>query len=111
MSLTGAGGMTAYLESTNGTPTNVTICFALFSVAGPSLTQIGSTQSAGVTASAAVPNPVTFNFNVGGGVSLAATQSIEVVVWLAATSSGASSNVSLVYDQSGVASQVSLVTT
>jgi hypothetical protein len=105
VNLTGAGGMTAYLESTTSTAANATLCFALYSSSG-SPSKIGSTQSINVTASAATPNPVTFNFNVGASATLANPQSIEIVLWIAS----APSNVSLVYDQSGVNSQVSLVT-
>ncbi|HUZ29199.1 MAG TPA: prepilin-type N-terminal cleavage/methylation domain-containing protein [Solirubrobacteraceae bacterium] len=111
--LTGTGTMTSYFESGTATPVNATLCMALYvlpSGLGGTLlgTQIGGTFSASVSASAGVPTPATFDFNVGSGTyALASTGAarIEVVVWIVNSSSA----VDLVYDQSQFASQITFL--
>jgi hypothetical protein len=111
--LAGTGTMATYFESGTATPVNATLCMALYALPsglGGTLlgTQIGATFSASVYASAGVPTPATFDFNVGSGtyalVSTGAAR-IEVVVWVVNSSSA----VDLVYDQSQFASQITFL--
>jgi hypothetical protein len=116
--LTGTGNMTTYLESTTSATVNATLCLSLYVVQGSVLgmpggnllsTRIGTAASASVSATAGVPTPVTFDFNTGSGtyaVASVGTTRIELVVWIAATSSP----VDLVYDQANFASQITMMT-
>jgi Tfp pilus assembly protein PilV len=115
--LTGTGNMTAYVESGTGQAINATLCMGLYLVpagvlgvpAGNLLAHpIGAAVSASVYAAAGVPTPVAFDFNVGSGTDVVASTGLtrlEVVVWIA----GTSSPVNFVYDQSQFASQVTLM--
>jgi hypothetical protein len=114
-SLTGTGTMTTYVESGMATPVNATLCLAIYALpsglgglGGLFGNQIGATVSASVYAAAGVPTPVTFDFNLGSGTYTIASTGlarVEVVVWIANTSSA----VDLVYDQAQFASQVTFL--
>jgi Tfp pilus assembly protein PilV len=121
--LTGAGSLTTYIMSNSGVAVNVKLCLGLYLVPGGILgsltgnllsSPIGAAVSASVTAQAGVPTPVSFNFNTGlasvdqiNGGGLLGLPRVEVVVWVAAS---ASTSVSLVYDQTNFASQITLMT-
>jgi Tfp pilus assembly protein PilV len=107
LNLNGTGSMTAYLESTAGAPATGTLCIALYTVSGTTLTRVGSPASVTLSAPTGTPSPVSFTFNVGGSASVANPQSLEVVLWLA----GASSNIALVYDQTRFPSEFTLIST
>jgi hypothetical protein len=113
--LTGTGTMTTYVESSTSTTVNATLCMALYALpAGPILgnafggTQIGATFSTTVSATAGVPTPATFDFNVNSGTyALASTglARVEVVLWFTNTSNA----VDLVYDGAAAASQITFL--
>ncbi|HEU0318973.1 MAG TPA: prepilin-type N-terminal cleavage/methylation domain-containing protein [Solirubrobacteraceae bacterium] len=121
VNLNGTGGMTTFVESTSAVAVDATICLGLYivpsgllgGVLGNLLSQpIGVAVQASVTATAGVPTPVSFNFNVGRTASISSTvlnlARIELVVWVAAS---AATNVAVGYDQAQLASQVTLMTT
>jgi Tfp pilus assembly protein PilE len=121
VNLNGTGSMTAYLESTSGVSVSATVCLGLYiipggllgTLSGNLLSQpIGAAVSANVTATAGVPTPVSFSFNVGQAAAVSSTllniARVEVVVWVATS---ASTNVAFVYDQSQFASQFTLMST
>ena len=122
VNLTGAGGMTAYLQSASSVNVSAKLCLAVYivptgllgSLTGSLLgtTQVGATVTADVQASAGVPTPVSFQFNLGSAAQLSSTVlnqvRIQLVVWLAAS---AGTDVALVYDHPQFASQVELITT
>jgi hypothetical protein len=74
-------------------------------------TQVGATVMANVQASAGVPTPVSFQFNLGSTAAVTSTVlnqvRLQLVVWLAAS---AGTDVALVYDHPEFASQVELIT-
>ena len=118
VNLTGAGSLTAYLESGSGVAVNATVCLGVYVVPGGVIgalsgnllaSRIGVVAAANVVAQAGFPTPVSFSFNLGTADtvtgSLLGTR-IEVVLWVAAS---ASTDVQLAYDQAEVASEVTLV--
>ncbi len=120
VTLTGAGAMTTFLESTSGVAVNATLCLRLYVVPNSSVlaglgllsTPISAVISANVSAAAGVPTPVTFNFPsaaITANTAIAATLGpvrIEFVVWLAASATP----VEMIYDQAQFASEVTLMT-
>jgi Tfp pilus assembly protein PilV len=121
LALTGAGGMTLYLESGNGSPVNAVVCASFFSLPNsqlgtsttllpPNATQIGGTVSTNARVGAGVPTPVSAGFNLGGASTLTSTSAdplrIEVVVWLGASSG---TDITLSYDDQHFPSQLTLI--
>jgi hypothetical protein len=120
LTLTGAGAMTAYLESSSGVAVNAILCLRLYVVPNSSLgllsslltTPISAVISANVTAQAGIPTPVTFPFPasaITAGTAVSATTGpvrIEFVVWIA----GTTTPVEMVYDQAQFATEITLMT-
>ena len=120
VTLTGAGAMTTFLESTTGAAVNATLCLRLYVVPNSSLgllnsllsTPISAVISASVTAAAGVPAPATFEFPssaITANTAVSASPGpvrIEFVVWIA----GSTSPVQMVYDQAQYASEITLMT-
>ncbi len=121
VNLTGAGGMTLYMQSTSGVAVNVLVCAGVYiqptgllgtlvNLLPPHVTQIGASVGANATVSAAVPTPVSFGFNLGSAATLSSTAlnqvKLQVVVWLAAS---AGTDVGLVYDHPYASSQLTVI--